>query len=203
MNPYTRRTAARLAALLATLMLTGCATMFSASVTTFHQWPVDAAGQTWRLADPADGQNRLEYAAYADLLRTAIAATGLIEATDIQSARFTVSLDYRSEATLLIRHETIDPFFHGAWGRPWGWGLGGYYTPAWFAVPQDAKNHVLTVTIRDNNNGAEVYRASAVNVTTENPALAQAMPQLLRVIFEEFPGNNGQVREVRYRQRQQ
>jgi len=205
MHPYTRRCATRPAALLAALMLTGCATMFSASVTTFHQWPADAAGQTWRLADPTDGQNRLEYAAYADLLRAAIAATGLVEATDIQSARLTVRLDYRSEATRLIRRETVDPFFHGVWGRPWGWGLGGYTTPTWFAVPQDAQRHVLTITIRDNASGvdndrAEVYRASAVSVSTQGDTLAQAMPQLLQAIFDEFPGNNGQVRKVRYRQ---
>jgi len=204
--------ATRLPVLLAALaLLTGCTAMFSARVTTFHQWPADAVGQTWHLADPTDEQNRLEYAAYANLLRAAIAITGLTESTHAQTpnqpARFTVSIDYRSEAARVIRHETIDPFFHGVWGRPWGWGLGGYTTPAWYAVPQDAKRHVLTVTIRDNNgtdaNRAEVYRASAVNITTENSVLAQVMPQLLRAIFEEFPGNNGQVRDVRYRQHQQ
>jgi len=194
----------RLAALLAALaLLTGCAAMFSASVTTFHQWPTDAAGQTYRLADPTDGQNGLEYAAYADLLHAAIATTGLVTAERDQPARFTVSLDYRSEAAQIIRRNPVDPFFHGVWGRPWGWGWGAYYTPAWFAVPQDAWRSRVTVIISDSAGATgetEVYRASAVSATTENPALAPAMPQLLRAIFEEFPGNNGQVREVRYRQ---
>jgi len=204
MNTQTRRSTARLAALLSMLMLTGCATMFSAQVTTFHQWPADAAGQTWRLADPASDQNRLEYAAYAELLHDALAATGLMAAERGQPARFSVNLDYRSEAAQLIRREPVEPFFHGVWGHPWGWGA--YYRPAWFAMPQNAWRHTLTVTIRDHassvehSGSTEVYRASAVSVTTELHALAQAMPQLLRAVFDEFPGNNGQVRAVRYRQ---
>jgi len=64
--------AARWATLLVALvLLTGCASRFSASVTTFHQWPADAAGQTWRVAEPAEDQHTLEHAAYTDLLRRA------------------------------------------------------------------------------------------------------------------------------------
>jgi len=172
--------------------------MFSASVTTFHQWPPDTAGQSWRLADPSGGQNRLEHAAYADLLRAALLATEMIEASEGQTARFTVSLHYRSEATHIIRREPADPFFYGNWGRPWGWG--GYYTPTWFTVTQDAWRYVLTVTIHDSlQDNAEVYRASAISVSSENDLLPQAMPHLMRAIFEAFPGNNGAVRTVRYR----
>jgi len=183
---------------LALLLLSGCATPFSASVTAFHQWPADATGQSYRLSNPTGDQRDLEYAAYADMLRAAIAVTGLTESLDGSPARFKVSFQYRSETTHVIRREPVDPFY-GGWGRPWGWS--GYYAPAWVAVPQDAWRNVLTLSIQDAaQDDVEVYRASAISLTSDSHLLAQAMPYLLRALFDDFPGNNGQVRTVRYRQ---
>jgi len=202
MNRLSLFCAARRAALLAALvLLAGCTAPFSATVTTFQQWPADTAGQTWRVATPDADQNALEYAAYADLLRAAMASSGLIEAAVGQPARFTVGLRYRVESARITRREPIDPFFHGGWGRPWGWAWGGYYTPAWGVVPQDVWRNILTLSIRDAMNGnTEVYRANAISINVETHPIAQAMPQLMRAVFEGFPGNNGQVRTVRYRQ---
>jgi len=184
-------------------VLAGCASALSASVTSFQQWPSGVVGQTYALAAPPAEASRLEYSAYQDMLRAAIGATGLVEAVDDQPARFTVTFHYGSDATQIVRREPADPHFYGGFygGRPWGWG--GYYGwPIWVAVPQDAWRNTLTVEIRDaQRDKAEVYRSTATTLSTNPHAMPQLMPYLMQAVFDNFPGNNGQVREVRYRRR--
>ena len=70
--------------------------------------------------------------------------------------------------------------------------------PARVNVPVQQYKNTLTVTIRDRSaHGADVFQASAVNVS-ETDDLTAVLPYLARAIFEDFPGNNGQVREVKY-----
>jgi len=204
-TPAPVRLLARWAPLLALLAaLSGCASRFNAQITSFQQWPLalntESAAPSYRLtALPASNahDNPLETVAYQNLLREAIATIGLVEAQDASPARFDVALDYRVEATRIVRREPVEPVFHGVWGRPWGWG--GYYAPLWMPVEQNASRIILTVTFYDNHqNRAEVYRASAVTLAAPHNQLPQAVPHLLRAIFADFPGANGQVRSVSY-----
>jgi len=209
MNRYTNRytlfraiRAARTAVAVAALAgLAACASTLSASVTSFQQWPGGAAGQTYTLTGPPDSENRLEYSAYQDMLRAAIGPTGLVEARDGQTARFSVSFRYASEAIQVVRREPVDPYFYGGLygGRYWGWG-GHYGWPIWVAVSQNAWRNTLTIDIRDaQRDNAEVYRSSAATLSSSPDALPRLMPYLMKAVFDDFPGNNGQVREVRYR----
>jgi len=43
-----------------------------------------------------------------------------------------------------------------------------------------------------------VYRSTATTLS-ERDGMVQAMPYLARAIFDGFPANNGQVREVKYK----
>jgi len=204
MNRYTLARAVRTAVTVATLaVLAGCASTLSASVTSFQQWPSGAAGQTYALTGPTGSESRLEYSAYQDMLRAAMGSTGLVEARDGQQARFSVSFRYASEATQVVRREPADPYLYGGLygGRYWGWG--GYYGwPIWVAVPQSAWRNTLTIDIRDaSRDDAEVYRSTAATLSSSPDALPQVMPYLMQAVFDDFPGNNGQVREVRYRRR--
>ena len=100
-----------------------------------------------------------------------------------------------------------DPYLNDGWGfgpafgwfggYPY-WGGGIYYSAPVINEPVLVYRNTLTVTINDNrNNGTEVYRSTAVNQSTRDNML-QAMPYLARAVFDGFPGNNGQVREVEY-----
>lgn len=188
------------AAVAVSVMLAGCASTLSANVTSFQQWPAGVEGQSYQIAKPSGDQNALEYSAYQDMLRAAIGPTGLVEASGGQAARFAVSFRYMEESTQIIRREAADPYFYGGWGYggPWWWG--GYYGPSWVAVPENAWRNSLTVEIRDNSrNGAEVYRSTASTLSSDQNAMPRVMPYLMQAVFDGFPGNNGQVRELRYR----
>src|SRR3546814_9579885 len=77
-------------------------------------------------------------------------------------------------------------------------GGGAFFPPPVVNVPVSVYKNELTVWIKDNHEqGAEVYRSSAVTITSGN-SLPEVMPYLARAVFDHFPGNNGQVRIVRY-----
>lgn len=207
-----RRSLGRLALAGCALLLSGCASTLSARVTTFQQWPAGVEGQSYRFDTPANGLGEsLEYQTYRDMVRAAIGATGLVEGQDPKSARFAVRFTYGSERTQVTVAEPRDPFFdpyfaypggYGYYGRRgWGggWGGVGYYGPHWAPVNMEAWRNTLTVEIRDTTrDNAEVYRSSAMSLGRSDD-MVRLMPYLVRAIFDGFPQNNGQQREVRYR----
>lgn len=142
------------------------------------------------------------------MIRAAIGPTGLVEAMAGSAPRFDVHISYDNPVTQTWVQRYNDPYLNDGWGFGpafggyyggyRGWGGGIYMTPSVSNVPVDVYKNTLTVTIKDNrNHGAEVYRSSAVNVSAgEN--LLQVMPYLAQAVFDGFPGNNGQVREVEY-----
>jgi len=118
-----------------------------------------------------------------------------------------VHVDYSNPVTQTWVRQYNDPYLNDGWGfgPSFGWFGGGpywggavYYPPSVSTVPVMVYKNTLTVTINDRQRkGAEVYRSTAVNVSGSDN-LAQAMPYLARAVFDGFPGNNGQVREVEY-----
>jgi hypothetical protein len=192
------------------VVLSGCASTFAARVTTFQQWPSDAVGSTYRLAQPEGAQApvNLEAQAYDDMVRAAIGTTGLVEArAGTAPARFTVSYavsssPYQTWADTPAYYTPPPVFFFGNSGRrfgygfaypgPWGWG----YQQGWQSVPVTAFKHTLTLWINDaQRHGAEVYRASAEH-NDQNPSVTQVVPYLVQTVFEGFPQGNGTVRTV-------
>src|SRR5690606_38848141 len=108
------------------LALAGCAATVPARVTTFQQWPADAVGASWKFDATQAQRDSLEYREYADMVRSGLGPTGLIEARPGQAARFTVSLSYGTEPVQVrIERPAYDPFY-GPWGG-WGpYGFGGF-----------------------------------------------------------------------------
>ncbi|OVZ64257.1 hypothetical protein CDO44_02480 [Pigmentiphaga sp. NML080357] len=206
---------ARTAKVAAVALLAGCATTVPARVTTFQQWPADAVGAAWTFDSQAAQRDSLEYRQYADMIRSGIGPTGMVEAKPGQPARFTVSFSYGVEPVQVrIERPAYDPFY-GPWGPwgPWGYGWGGFgyrgrgglgfawgppYPPTWTSTTVDASRATLKVEIRDaKQNGQKVYESTAVS-TGSGDALPEVMPYLVRAIFDRFPDTNGQVREVSY-----
>ncbi|CAM4228909.1 DUF4136 domain-containing protein [Kerstersia similis] len=189
---------------LAVFMLAGCASSISARVTSFQQWSDSYEGQTYEIETPEHSRGNLEYASYADMLRAALGATGLVEARTGQPARFLAGFEYQIKPVTALVEEPV------WWGmgppgfRPrfYGYGYGyGYWggPPEWVTRPVAAKEYRLTVTIRDkDNHDAEVYRSTAEHLGAGDADNLEVAPYLFRAVFDHFPGNNGQVRRVNY-----
>lgn len=191
-----------LAGIAALMLLAGCASTLSARVTTFQQWPADSQGASYRIVPPSG--DPLEIQTFSDMIRAAIGRTGLIEAQGGQKPRFDVHFEYGSTMSQEWVQRFYDPYFDGfgpwGWGGYYGgfrgWGGGIYYTPSLVNVPVQVNKSTLTVTINDNQRqGAQVYKSTAVSTSD---SLVEVMPYLARAVFDGFPGNNGQVRDVTY-----
>lgn len=195
------------AAFASLLLVAGCASTLSARVTSYEKWPANAQGQLYRIVASASQKNNLEFQSVADTVRAAIGPTGLVEAQAGHSARFDLAISYDNPASQAWVQRSYDPYmdgwgfgpaFGGYYGGYRGWGGGMYIMPSYQNVPIQVYKNTLTVIITDNqNHGAEVYRSSAVNISSSDN-LAQVMPYLAQAVFDGFPGNNGQVREVTY-----
>ncbi|PND31644.1 DUF4136 domain-containing protein [Achromobacter pulmonis] len=189
------------------LALTGCAApTVSARVTSFQQWPAGVEGQTYRFV-PADASqnNNLEYQSYQDMVRAGIGATGLVEAQHGAKSRFDVSFRYGTTQTQVMVRRAYDPYFYGGYGYggyggfygpgPWG---PGFWGPDWVDVPMVVQRNSLTLQIYDTQRGgAEVYRSTAY-ILSEREDFTRTMPYLVRAIFDNFPGNNGAEREIKF-----
>lgn len=194
-----------LAVFASVLLLGGCASTLSARVTTYAQWPADVQGQYYRLQPQPGQQNNLEYQAYADMVRASAGRTGLIEATGNQAARFEVSFSYQNPVSQTWVQQYADPYFGppiypwgGYYGGHFGFGGGVFYSPPVVNVPVTVYKNTLTLVIKDKTrDGAEVYRSTAVSVSSEDN-LNQVMPYLVRAIFDGFPANNGSTRDISY-----
>lgn len=184
------------------LFLGGCASTLSARVTTYQQWPVGVQGEYYRIVPGPEQAGNLQFGAYADMLRAAMGPTGLREAVAGAQPRFDVRFEYGNPVRQVWVRRYEDPFFYpsfgGYYGRWGGWGAGAFYAPQVVNVPVEVYRNTLTVTISDlMNEGREVYRSTAVH-TSRSDSMDVIMPYLMQAIFDDFPGNNGQVREVRY-----
>ena len=187
------------------LVLGGCTSTLSARVTTYQQWPVGVQGEYYRIVPGPEQAGNLQFGAYADMLRAAIGATGLREAVGSAQPRFDVRFEYGNPVrqTWVQRYE--DPYFYPGWPAfggyygPWGgWGGGIYYAPRVVNVPVEVYRNTVTVTISDRSiEGREVYRATAVH-SSQSDNLDAVMPYLMQAVFDDFPANNGQIKEVRY-----
>jgi hypothetical protein len=184
------------------LMLGGCASVFSAQVTRYQQWPENTQSATYWITPDETQRNNLQFQTYADTVRAALGPTGLVEAQSENAARFAVHIEYASPREREWQQEFVDPYaypgFYGPYAgfhrHRWAWGMG----PAIQTVPVDVYRLTLSVRIDDRTQqGREVYRATAVASSPENQ-LGAAMPYLARALFDRFPGRNGQVVEVRY-----
>lgn len=191
------------------LLVTACASTLSARVTSYQQWPGNVQGQTYRIVAADAQRNNLEFQTFSDMVRAAMGPTGLVEAHAGAAPRFDVSIIYDNPVSQAWVQRYNDPYIADGWGGfgpAWGgyyggyggWGGGIYVMPSVVNVPVEVYKNSLTVIIKDNqNHGAEVYRSTAVNMSSGDN-LTVVMPYLAQAVFDNFPGNNGQVREVRY-----
>ncbi|NLY65544.1 MAG: DUF4136 domain-containing protein [Alcaligenaceae bacterium] len=191
------------------LLLAACSTTqnFTTQTTSFQRWPADAKDQLYRF-EPGLEQD-LEKSSYVEQLRRQMWKTGLSEAVGRQKARFEVTFDYAIDGRQqMVREQDpfYDPFFYPSFNFGWGWGhrhpfysgFGIMMAPQYRYVQTSYNRYSLHVSIRDlNNSGREVYQATVL-ADSGKANLIQVMPYLTSSVFDGFPGENGQVRKVKF-----
>lgn len=189
-------------------VLTGCASSWSAKVTTFQQWPTELYQARYHIAPSPEQKNSLEFQAVADSVRVAMGAAGLVEGGP--ESRLVVQLSYGSpmKQEWVERYmDPYDPFFYGGpfstgiWAGFGSMHFRGIYhpMPRYVSVPIEIYNNTLEIVIKDNlNDMAEVFNVTAIH-KSDRDELINVIPLLAKAAFANFPGMNGKTQEVSFK----
>ena len=199
------------------LLLGGCATYFGAEVTAYHQQEPPLQGLSFRFKPDADQANSLEYQTYAGLVREQLLAHGLKE-TGSSRPDVDVTLDYSVDngrpvnysqpnyayvfqGYRQVAHQRTDA--NGQVVTYWetvpmyGYDLVGYSTYQRTIYRKQVKL-ALTGTKPLPGRPARLYEGSVVS-DSEDGALNNAVPLMVKALFQDFPGPNGVTRHVQVR----
>jgi hypothetical protein len=196
-----------LALVLAAGLLQGCATTLEAQVTSFHEERAQWKGKRFVIVPRDDQRDSLEFKAYADRVARALESKGLVAATP-GSAELEVRLRYGSKEQRPLVY-SAPTYGYGVFGPAWSWGAypaGVYY--GWYpyfpmtygVIGTDYREYrnwrqELHVEIVAPASSSRLYEATAFTEGSSD-ALAAVMPALVEAMFHDFPGPNGQVRQV-------
>ena len=200
----------------AVLLASACSTTLSTKVTNFNAWPSDAAGSSFAFTPRAVGATgaarELEQSTYEQYVREALERLGLKPAASGASARFVVDVQadgsqrtVRSLQPVYQNYRVFVPSRPGPNGTvvPGYWSadmVGGQYLGD-REVARTVQVSRLKVQMRDRKasqaSPPSVFESTAVyEGGMEN--LPDLVPFLAKAVFDDFPGRNGQTREVRF-----
>ncbi len=189
----------RLVALLAlSLVAAGCASVFRAETTVFHQWANHTSSPlAFRFAEPAPAERTLEREAWRQVLRQALQAKGFQEQ---QQAPQVLAFDYTGRETRRLADDGLHgTIWMGGVFRSGGVVLGGGVP---LGVPPVREvvltERTLSLVFTEDTPAGPVrrYEGRAVTIDGGRDAMA-ALPYLVRALLEDFPGPSGVTRSVR------
>ncbi|MGE3924845.1 MAG: DUF4136 domain-containing protein [Lautropia sp.] len=217
------RVAALVAAAAAMLGLGGCAAYLNAQVTAFHQADRDLAGRRFVIEPSAEQRDSLEFKAYADQVRQALVARGLVDAAG-GAADTSVTLRYSIDDGRSVAYSypgygympfgpsmTLTPYRGRDGVVRYGWApvypmayygmVGSQYVQAVIyrrelRVELNERGAGGTAGGTAGTAGTRLYEGTAVS-EGESASLAPVMPALITALFADFPGPNGASRIVR------
>ncbi len=201
---------------LATIMvalLAACASPITAKVTSFNQWPSDTAGATFSFIRPVDALNDLEQQAYEGNVQTELEKLGLKRVAPGQVGRIQVDVSTGNGTRNKQFREAIyqdnyiyNPPYRDAAGNVFG----GFWAPDQFGsryvgdriVTRTVQYSTLRLRLLDAQGNAPgkpraVFESRAV-YEGSNEDLATLVPFLVRAVFDDFPGQNGRVRILKF-----
>ncbi|WP_255368546.1 DUF4136 domain-containing protein [Polaromonas sp. OV174] len=200
-------------ALLLTALLTACASPITARVTSFNQWPADTADSSFSFLSQVDNSRELELASYESQVQAELEKQGLRRAPAGQTGRIQVDLKVgqnREDKTWLqpVYQDNLVfmPPYRDAAGRifPGAW-VPDPFGPRYVGdrqVSQTLYTSSLRLRLLDSQASPPgkprtVFESQAIyeGFSDELPLL---VPYLVRAVFDEFPGQNGQVRTVKF-----
>jgi len=192
------------------MLLAACASgprIVRTEVTSFDSWSTVPADKSYVFARTLEYQNSLEMQSYEDIVRDELRLQGFQLASDPARAQMTVTL--RPSVVGLqvrVRDPFYDPFYRpwGGWYGGYGYGrFGGFYGPwgpGWGGLSYYDTTEIyrrrLEIDIDSRTVSGKRYYEGRVDSTGESNALAPVMPALIRALFTDFPGNNGQTRRI-------
>ena len=208
-----------IAAPIALLGVSGCATNFHADVSRFQRLPAPQ-GQTYRIEamNPQD-RGGLEFATYAREASAHLTQVGYREAAPGGTADMIVQLGYgvdHGQQKVTTTPGGFNCGFGGGWGGGWGGGFGGWgggygrwggygfggrgWGYGWgdpfgpFGCP-DVESYTIYSSFLGmkitRSDGERLFEGRArAHSTTDD--LTQLVPNLIDAMFTGFPGNSGQ-----------
>ena len=218
--PRKRRWFAPVGAALALALVSGCAIgpqVVRTDVTSFNQWAALPADRTYVFSRTLEYENSLELKGYEDIVRDELSTQGFRLAPDASGATLVVTLRPSVSSTRVrTRDSGFGPFYggggfgggYGGFGGRGGYGGFGGYGPYGgpfygggfyndFDQPDlDIYRHRFELDIESKGVAARRYYEGRVEASDSNGANAQVVPSMIRALFTEFPGNNGQTRRV-------
>ena len=198
----------KLATFLSTIGLAACSSTntFTTKLNSFQNWPSDAMGKKYVFAQ--DSSKNLEYKTYADAIAKEMWKTGLSPAATRAQAQYIVDFKLNTELKEKLVQEYYDePVIYPSFGfgfGDYGWGysnsmFGGFnigYAPRVATYPVQFNRYTLALEIKSKS-GNPVYQATAL-ADSNKASLMQIFPYLAASVFDNFPGDNGQVRHVEF-----
>ena len=201
-----------LAAIMVTL-IAACASPITAKVTSFNQWPADTAGATFSFIRPVDALNDLEQQAYEGKVQTELEKLGLKRAAPGQVGRIQVDVITGNGTRNKQFREAVyrdNYIYHPPYRDAAGNVYGGFWAPDQFGA-RYVGDRTVTRTVQVSNlrlrlldtqgnlpgKPRAVFESRAV-YEGSNEDLATLVPFLVRAVFEDFPGQNARVRNVKF-----
>jgi Domain of unknown function (DUF4136) len=200
-------------ALLVAALLSACASPITARVTSFNQWPADMAGSTFSFITLVNPTRELEQATYESHVQAELEKRGLKRAPPGQVGRVQVDVatthrvEEKTYMTPVYQDEYVFlPPYRDAAGNIFP----GYWAPDPFGpryvgdrpINRTVQISSLQLRLLDTKGAAPgkprtVFESRAI-YEGDNGDLPAVVPFLVRAIFDEFPGQNGRTRTVRF-----
>ena len=195
------------------LVLTACASPITAKVTSFNQWPADTAGATFSFIRPVNALNDLEQQAYEGKVQVELEKLGLNRAAPGQVGRIQVDVVTGNGTRNKQFREAVyrdNYIYHPPYRDAAGNVFNGFWAPDQFGsryvgdrtVTRTVQVSNLRLRLLDAQGNAPgkpraVFESRAV-YEGSNEDLATLVPFLVRAVFDDFPGQNARVRNVKF-----
>ncbi len=193
-------------------LLSACALPITAKVTTFNAWPADAPGSTFSFSAGDPARSELERTTYENYVGVELQRRGLKLAPQGQVGRFVV--DVTTVGTTREK-KVLEPVYQNQliFVPPFRYGTGDVY-PGYYAHDQFGSRYIgdrevlrtvqvsrLKVKLTDSRAGTPKPRAvfeSTAVYEGEMEDLPDTVPYLVAAVFDDFPGQNGRVKMVKF-----
>ncbi len=211
MNHRSIRAGRLIAAFAVAAVLAGCATgprLIRTEVTSYNEWATLPADRTYAFARTLEYQRSLEVRSYEDIVRDELALKGFRLVPEAEQANLIVTLRPSVVMTSVrVRDRWASPFgspfgWYGARGFGWYGPYGAYgpYGSPFFGdfddYTIDVLHRKLEMEIDARSPAGKRYYEGRVETTGRSESMKAVVPYLVRALFSDFPGNNGQTRRV-------
>ena len=190
----------------AAVLMAGCAfgpQIVRTQVTSYNEWATLPVDRSFAFSRTLEYQSSLELKTYEEIVRDELTQKGFKYVPEASQANLIVTLRPSSTTTRLrVRDPWADPFwspYGGFYGRR---AFGGWYDPYWSAFDSfntssiDVVHRRLEMDIDSKATIGKRFYEGRVETSSDADSFKAVVPYLVQALFADFPGNNGQTRQV-------